>query len=334
MNRGLLRRLGVGLIVVIGAGLLIGTWYVDRKEQKKVQASVQNLQQEDKLDMKKMELESQDQEWQRKLEKKKNGNTDVVIVADNIARSLYQTVYPRMQEMSWQGVMVLSDGEIPGKQPDTMSRDQFEEMLENGWNYAFGVSEPLEDEGDISAWMQAFDQAVTKWEDAGIDNPGIAVCQTGQFSEAIKNAMKQELQSRGFRALFVICENDSDRAGAFDESWNELESVLLRQDYSNVTTLMNEAMGEGKSMSVTLGLVTEEPQDTSRELTPEKFEQFLSQMQDMQENGYHVLSYTDYESDRKASNEELAQVQKEYEIFLQEKEQKIKELEGGSTHDN
>ena len=58
MNRELLRRLGVGLIVVIGAVLLIGTWYVDRKVQKKVQASVQNLQQEDKLDMKKMELES------------------------------------------------------------------------------------------------------------------------------------------------------------------------------------------------------------------------------------------------------------------------------------
>lgn len=326
MNRDVLRKIGIGLVVLIGVGLLVGTYYMDRKEQKHVQASVENLQKEDKLDMKKSGLDSKDQEWQRKLEKKKNGNSNVVILADNIEQSLYDTVYKRMQELNWLGVMVLTDGEVPGGQAGSITREQFDEMVGNGWNYAFSVSTSIEEKG-VSGWLSTLDQNIAKWEKAGIANSGIAVCQVGQYSESDKEEIKQALSARGFRALFIIYENDISLAGAYEDSWNEMESVLLREDYSNVTTMMNSAMNEGKSMSVTIGKVTEQPRDTGRELSPAKFERFINQMYDMQDKGYKVLSYTDYESDRKETNGELAQMQKEYEAFLQEKEQKLKELE-------
>lgn len=98
MNREWLRKAGIVLVVLVGIGLLAGTRYMDKKEQKQVEESVQNLQDQDKIDMKKADLESQDQEWQRNLEKKKMGNKNVVIVSDNINQGVYQTVYPRMKE--------------------------------------------------------------------------------------------------------------------------------------------------------------------------------------------------------------------------------------------
>lgn len=327
MNREWLRRAEIVLVVLAGIGLLAGTRYMDKKEQKQVEESVQNLQDQDKVDMKKADLESQDQAWQRNLEKKKMGNKNVVIVSDNINQGVYQTVYPRMKELGWKGVLVLNDGTVPEKQTEDVTKEQFDEMTENGWDYAFSVSDTIDENGDMSGWFASLDQAMDKWKSAGIDNPGIAVCQVGQYSEANQKKLKQELQAREFHALIVICENEISMEEEFEESWNEMQSVLLRQDYSNVTTMMKSAVGEGKSMSIALCKVTEQPQDTSRELTPAKFEQLVSQIQDMEDSGYQVLSYTEYEKDRKATNEELVQMQSKYEVFLKDKEEKLKELE-------
>ena len=47
----------------------------------------------------------------------------------------------------------------------------------------------------------------------------------------------------------------------------------------------------------------------------------------MEKNGYTILSYSAYENDRNAANEELAQLQSEYDTFLKDKEEQLKKLE-------
>lgn len=326
MNRGLLYKAGIVAVILAGIGLFVGTQYIDRKEQKKVQSSVEDIQKKDTLDMKKADLDSEDQSWQRKLAKKANGNPDVVIVADNIDQSLHDVMYSRMQELDWQGVMVLTDGKMPDGQDGRMTAEQFAEMTASGWDYAFAISEDVGESG-IAGWLTALDQDVAKWTQAGMVNPGIAVCRADQYPEEHREEMKQELLNRGFRALLIVCDNEITYAGAYDASWNTMESVFLKEELSNVTEMMQGALKAEQSMSVTLGRVTDQVQDESSELSPEKFEKFISQMQDMVNNGYAVLSYSAYESDRNAANEELAQMQSEYDAFLKDKEEQLKKLE-------
>ena len=86
------------------------------------------------------ELENQDKEKQKELKAKANGNQDILITVDGIDKSLYTTVYPGVVGLESRGTFILKDGIAPGERPEDISREEFDDLVVNGWNYAYSVS--------------------------------------------------------------------------------------------------------------------------------------------------------------------------------------------------
>ena len=108
----------------------------------------------------------------RKIARKKRGDPNIIIIVNSIDRSLYDIVYPQMQKYGWQGIFVLTNGCIPGEKKDDITWDEYQELIQNGWDYAFSIS--TEASGEQQA-EKVVNKAIKKWNEKGVDTPKIFV---------------------------------------------------------------------------------------------------------------------------------------------------------------
>lgn len=310
--------------IILGIGILAGLFYWDKKDQEKVQSSIST--EEEKKEEAAWELENQiekeDSDWQRKMDKKSKGEPSVLVTVSSIDESLYTKIYPKMQEQGYKGMFALSDGVIPGEKDGEITREQFEDLLNNGWNYAFSIT-AKRDEKNSAEWLKALDVAIARWKENGIENPGILVCQNGQYTDDLQN----ELKNRGIHFIVEIKDKQITFEGDYKEDWHKMESVFLKEDYSNVTTMMKSAKEAGQSLGITLYCAKDQVANTEKELSVKKLDQFISQLEDMTKDGYQILSYGEYIDSRKKSNGELAEMKKEYEAFRKDKQEQLEQID-------
>ncbi len=268
----------------------------------------------------KTEYQAKCVEWKKKLKAKSYGNLDVVLTVDSIDRSIYDYVYPEMQQADYRGTLVLRDGAAPGERPEDMTREEFDTMRASGWSYAFALTASAQD--DLAGWEAALDQALALWTEKGIEQPGVFVCREDQYADG----MDESLKNRGIHSLIIVKDKKIGLADTYDENWHELDSITLKENYSNVTTVMKEALSGGRSMGITFSRVLETPEDKNQDLSQNKFGQFLSQLQDMKDEGANILNYQEYTADRQAANAELAQMKEEYQQYKAEQKAQLEEL--------
>ena len=131
-----------GIITIAGIVVLAFLILDNKAEQRKVQQVAaedeKKTQSPEYIEME--ELKNQDKEKQKELKAKANGNQDILITVDGIDKSLYTTVYPGVAGLESRGTFILKDGIAPGERPEDISREEFDDLVVNGWNYAYSVS--------------------------------------------------------------------------------------------------------------------------------------------------------------------------------------------------
>lgn len=316
------------VVCVIGVIALAFMIYDDKKDRARDQQVAVAAEEKDNsaYNVAKKEYKTKCAEWEKKLEAKTYGNLDVVLTVNSIDQSIYDYVFPEMQQENYHGTLVLSDGIAPGERQEDMTREQFDAMRTAGWNYAFALTASAKE--DFTAWENALDQAVAQWAEKGIRQPAVFVCKEDQYEKG----MDKSLKKRNITALIVVKDNKIGLEETYENDWNELESITLRENYSNVTTMMKEALSNERSMGITFARVLETPEDKNQDLSQKKFGQFMSQLQDMKEKGASILNYQEYAADRQASNSELEQMKKEYQQYKKDEKahlEKMKEQDEG-----
>lgn len=322
MEKEKLIKLFAIIITIVGSVILIVLMYTDKAEKKVVQ--YQAAQEEKKLQSSqyaKIEsLEKQDTTWQRKLKEKTYGNTDLLLLSDGIDQSLYTTIYPWMNGISARGTFILKNGIVPGERPEDISRDEFNELLTAGWNYAYSVDLP--EDKQLEGWKSTLDAAIAHWNEAGIWQPDVYVCGIGQYVEG----MEEALQERGFHFLLLDKNNDADLAETFDAGWQTMDALVLSKNNNPSEAYMDKMLNDKQSLCISIGRVMEQAEHPESDMSLKDFEDLMENMQKLQEKQVQILSYQEYIADRNAANEELSSMQEEYQIFQKKKEKKVKEL--------
>lgn len=311
-----------GIITIAGIVMLAFLILDNKAEQRKVQQVAaedeKKTQSPEYIEME--ELENQDKEKQKELKTKANGNQDILITVDGIDKSLYTTVYPGVAGLESRGTFILKDGIAPGERPEDISREEFDDLVVNGWNYAYSVS--MQEDNNLENWTALLDAAIGHWNECGIGTPDVYVCSATQYQEA----MDVVLQERGFHFLIIIKDDDAALEGAYDGAWHILESTAVRGVDSNISTYLQSASKKKQSLGITVRKVQEQVEDPNQDLNLEQFNELLSQLQQARENGVQILSYQEYVNDRNASNAELATLQEEYQNFLKDKNARVEKL--------
>ncbi len=251
----------------------------------------------------------------RKIARKKRGDPNIIIIVNSIDRSLYDIVYPQMQKYGWQGIFVLTNGCIPGEKKDDITWDEYQELIQNGWDYAFSIS--TEASGEQQA-EKVVNKAIKKWNEKGVDTPKIFVYEKSK----IENLSEKFLKEKGFSFIVENTEKECEVAGDYNSTYSEFESVVLREAYSNVTNMMKMASADGSTLGITLFPIREEvgKEEQDKFLSENKFSIFISQIKEMEEMGYKINNYQEYNEVRIKNNKEVK--------MLEKKEEELKKQNG------
>ena len=146
-----MRRVGIGLAtIVIIAGILLLGYYFKEEGEKRAQDSKRHAMMENELNplsVRKRELERQMREMEENKEAKVQAKGTTVLMFTDMAPQIYKKAYPIMQGYDFKGVLVISEKNYPGAE-DCMSKEQFDEMVEDGWTYCVQWS----DSESVSEW--------------------------------------------------------------------------------------------------------------------------------------------------------------------------------------
>ncbi len=316
-------QVAIAAVIIIGVIALAGMLFFDHTKKSEGQKKLQAVHDEiGPLEKEYTELSEQNSQMKKDLDEKAIGTKSLLLTVDSMEQSVYDIVYPKMTELGYHGTLVLSDGQVPGKADNMYSRKAFAGMLSDGWDYAVSVSAQTSAD-DISEWKQSLEDAIAKWEAAGIEIPAVYVCKTGQYQDA----MNEVLQEKGFSFVVNVQEDTIELSASYDDSWSVFDSVYLKEVLSNVTTMMKSAQTAGKSMGISFGMVTEEVTDDSTQLSVNKFEQLLDQVKDMQDKGFAICNASEYRADHQRTNEEMAQLKEQYDAAVADNEARMQEIE-------
>ena len=288
-----MRRNRILTVILISSVIVVGVLFVIykaqiRKEmvlQKKLafeekEDEIEKYQQEKKRKQMVDEIESQINRKQRELQ-------TIIIVVNNIDRSLYDIIYPQMKKFGYKGVFVLMDGKVPGENANDISWEEYQEMLNDGWEYAVGISQ---DTRDVSLWNQELNNAIECWKEKGIVQPSV------YFDEIEGNQIRlyDDLKRCGFTS--IIENNNSETCLVKENTENILviKSLNLKEKYSGVSKTMRNVCSTGKSLSISLPCIRDEINDENEELSVSKLEIFLGQLTEMEQYGYNIRTDKEY----------------------------------------
>ena len=111
------------------------------------------------LELRRSELTHQQKELEREYAGKLRGTATAELLFLSLDEKLLDAALPLMEEHGIVGMLVLSEGELPG-QPGRISRETYDALLEQGWLAVAGCAE----RGDLAAWKARFDAMLEEQE--------------------------------------------------------------------------------------------------------------------------------------------------------------------------
>lgn len=148
-----MRRIGIGLAtVVIIVGILFLGYYFKEENDAKIQANKQHAMMENELNplsVRKRELERLLRELEESKEAKIQAKGTTVLLFTDMNKQIYKKAYPSMEGHNFQGVFLISEEHYPGAE-DCVTREQFDEMIADGWTYCVQWSESE----SVSEWQK------------------------------------------------------------------------------------------------------------------------------------------------------------------------------------
>ncbi len=132
--------------VLIGAGCLaFFIWTENRAERKRQETSDAMEQELRPLEVERHKLRQELDKIQTKYKRESQGTGNLVLLFTNLDEQIYTEIFPQMEECGFKGVLALSEECHPGA-PGCMSRKQFRELTDAGWECCLRWEEDAEAE--------------------------------------------------------------------------------------------------------------------------------------------------------------------------------------------
>lgn len=317
----LLRIVAVVVTVIGIIGIAAALWAEKKKEQQWVSSNAEITARIKPFEEEKRVLEKQDKEWLQRLENTRNGGTCVLLGFANANQTLTQDTLQIMTEYGYRGTFPLQNGLVPGSSPELMSMEAFHGMLGSGWEYVFQTESPGGE--DEEQWVQQLDAQIAAWNGAGIGTPGGYFFSEGQSSES----KEEDLKARGF-SVWAVPQQSGGYIGNLEDGVLPVKTVVVSKHAMTMESALTNAISKKKSVAFLFPEVTSQIEGDGEAITPETFRKLLSEIEEKEMAGaLQVMTYYQYYQYRVQCQAEAEALKLEYEIFCQQKDARIKELD-------
>ena len=274
--------------------------------------------------------QDEDKAWKDSMDKKIKGESCMLIAVDNIERNLYDTIFTMMAQYGFKATFTLKDGQLP-ESPDTEDKDrtyinteQFQEMLDAGWEYAVSVTEPEITEAEQNNWIEQVDAVIGRLNEGKIGLTSVIFTTASQYSAE----NDPELISRGFREVSILNKEKASVITDSEEDFLHIDSCFLNQNNMDIEQTMDKAASGRQSMAVTVNEVLRISKDGDTDVSLTKFTSFFNKLKGMEEQGlFQIMTYSEYYDYQKQLEINKEKLLAEYKEFKQEMKVKMAELD-------
>lgn len=273
-----------------------------------------------------------DKDWKTTLDKKTKGESCMLLAVDNMGRNLYDTVFTMMAQYGFKATFTLKDGQLPvspdedDKTREYIHTEQFQEMLDAGWEYGISVSEPeiTETEAGDYDWMAKLDEALTHLDQGQVGRPSVVFASATQYA-AEDDA---ELINRGFKEVSILGKDKVPVITDEESDFLHIDSSFLNQNNMGIEQTMDKAVANRQSMAVTINEVLRVSKDGDADVSLTKFTSFFNKLKGMEEQGlFQIMTYSEYYDYQKQLEQNKIKLLADYKEFKQQMQQKMAELD-------
>ena len=346
--RGTNRFVTMLLALLSVSGIVVGVLFLynERRLEQKRQDTVGRLSLElEPINEERNEWEKKDEEWLNTLTEKKKGISCIMLCFDDTGNEMNNSVFQKMDNYGFRGTLSLKNGVLPGDEGSSLGSEEFQEMLDSGWEYAVsfdsGVQyETEEDVGDAEndteaesdtdseviigqEWLGQIDDVLARLAEYQWKMPTALFCTREQYD----SVSGKDISSRGFSMVRIL---DTEKfpviAEREDDLW-EIESGQYTQR-SDLGNCVDIAIQKGESMAITVNKVVRISKDADFDLSSSKFDSLLSSLKSYEEQEMvHMFTFSEFYEYTEKEEAEYKQLLSQYASFRAEMNEKMEELE-------
>lgn len=240
------------------------------------------------------------------------------------------------------------------KEKEYINTEQFKEMVDFGWEYAVSVEEETsgeeetedetgeeaesqtetenqtegedaESETETDDFLKRLDLTIASLESQGIKRPDLVFLEDEEASDEVLAGLSE----RGFSMANVITAKGTPLIGKLPEKGLcRIDSALLNQDDDDLTKVLYDAASKGACLAISVNDVLRISKDSEKEINLVKFSAFLGKISTLEAEGaISVMTYSEFYDYKKQSARDLLKLQKKYEKFQEEMNQRLAEID-------
>lgn len=203
-------------------------------------------------------------------------NTKTVLLVGSIRQSVYDTIYPVLNDAGYTGTLLFFNEHLTGDYQQ-MSTRQFQELVNDDWNFAIGgINSDLSDDD----WRSNLLQEISKIERRSGVRASVYYFQSGEYRPELETILQEE----GFDALYYSAEDAVNTA----EGTSDLRKIcyIPFSTEEDLQALLDQAWSYD---SAAFGAVVDSDEE---ELTAETWNELLSLLST--DGRFDVMSQSDW----------------------------------------
>lgn len=310
-----MRRIGIGLAtVVIIAGILLLGYYFQQENEERKQANEKHAEMENELmplSVRKRELERLLREMEENKETEIQTKGTTVLMFTDMNKQIYKKAYPVMEGYGFRGVLLISEEHYPGAE-GCITKEQFDEMIADGWTYCVQWSESE----SVSKWHKKQKELLSS---LGVDATDAVYFPAGTY----KKDYKAELKKAGYSTI-AHCGDEELALIPTEVSGPVWFPGTYGMNGLGPKNYLNDAMEKGGSIVYRIGF-----SETEELYEEDTFDSMLRWMQTYEDKDQlQVLSFADahaYHKNLTAKRNETEESMSDEEAALREEMQSIEE---------
>lgn len=281
------------------------------------------------------EKEEEIQQLKENRERKINKKASITLCIDQMTPNLYDQVKPIFDSYGLTGVFVIKNGILPGSK-DSITKEQYDRMLQDGWDVAVGGWDDLnlEREEDLEIWEERLNKLIDQMDEQKLKVPIYYYFEESTYTDRCDDI----LQDCGFRVICHYGDESTFYGLDWNKEWNLIGVYRVSQSNYEIEELMSKLQDHKAAIILStryIGTV----QNNNLDCTTASYRTVLESIQALKEEGIaevfslselyntRLQTYIDadkqdntYKEELNKKQTELQELEKEWEsIFKQEK---------------
>lgn len=220
----------------------------------------------------------------------------ITLVFDQINHTSYEELYPLMEEKGYSGVLVMREKRLPGDYLQ-ITKEECEEMLDEGWTLAVGGSNDIDMTGDLetvmSEWTDYLTEYVLDIKEMLGTAPTMYCFDEGEYKEEFDTVLKE----LGFTTIRYFGKEDLEGK---HNGITRIQGYRISEDMD--VSDMVKALKEYTEVDLSTRLVTKDIDDSGQDMDINTYEQILDAIEE-EEKLY--IAGSDKEAEIEEGNKEL-----------------------------